>query len=81
MACEFTSRNTVDNSRWFVLPSESLRDLVLRRMRSRYPHFNRALTWKDTRGWVVRPRTLTPGDYGLALSNCSWVEPGRFLTS
>lgn len=51
---------------WFVLPSRSLRALLIRKLRQQYPELNYQVDWKDTHGW------------GLHLTVASWVQPGGF---
>lgn len=53
-----------NGSRWYILPTESLRDLIIRnrhRLESRVGRYNYVLTWKDTQG------------YGVELAHADWV--------
>ncbi len=47
---------------WFVLPTEALRSLVIRRLRQKFPELNYGVTWKDTNG------------YGLQMTVAEWMN-------
>ena len=51
--------------KWYILPTESLRDLVIRRMLVKYPSLNYVMTYLDVHG------------YGVELCHAAWVPLGR----
>lgn len=63
--CQSDGRDPRENgSRWYILPTVALRDLVIRnrnRLSSRVGAYNYVLTWRDT------------GGFGLELAHADWV--------
>lgn len=51
--------------KWYILPSASLRELVIRRILAKYPKFNYVLTYKDVDG------------FGVQICHADWVQPGQ----
>lgn len=51
-------------SHWYVLPSQNMRDIIIRQLLKLDKRLNYVLTWKDTNG------------YGLQVTQCAWVQPG-----
>jgi hypothetical protein len=64
-------RPRVDNSGrlnfWFVVPTVSLRDLVIRRLLKQYPCLNYVIGWKDVRG------------FGLEVTVSEWAGSNLYL--
>lgn len=56
---------------WYILPTLSLRDLVYRRLRQRYPELNYCCEWKDTKGWGLHLGTFL----GFSLTGMYHVPP------
>lgn len=59
----YDARGTL--SFWRVLPSKSLRALVYRKLRERFPQLNYCCEWNDKNG------------FGLNLTIADWVQPNR----
>ena len=59
--------NKIDGSpyRWFIVPSKSLRDLVVRNYKRIYPWCNYIVLYQDVNG------------YGIELARASWVREGH----
>jgi hypothetical protein len=50
--------------KWYILPSEELRRLVVRRMLAKHRWINYVVLYKDVNG------------YGVEMSHVSWVDDG-----
>ncbi len=68
MSIEIMKSEKGNGSRWFICPTRSLRELLLRHKNKLVPGCNYVLDWKDTHGW------------GLQLAVADWVPNGHVYT-